>query len=152
VPGPFLDPPRGEIGDQSYRPRPCRLHPERVLDYPYDELPAEVRQQIHAWQARHDASYREVAMVPGWKVGGWPDWSVTDVLDTACHRCGGPTALLLVIDSSERDPHDRRWQPADDPNPDEAVEPTGVVVGRYGALRTFACSRCPDTPFHLDQQ
>lgn len=164
--GPVAEPPDGEVGDEDYLPRPCRLHPEQVVEYPYpQELSLDLRQRIDAWEEEgeeNDRDYVSSLMAPGWKVGGYAAWNLTDLLPTPCPNCAGPTSLLLVIDSSEYDGGTRRrWlpveeRPADgaepDPDPDTTREPTGVTVGRYGALRVFACLRCPDTPFRLDQQ
>jgi hypothetical protein len=120
--------PRGAVGNDSYVPTPCRLHPERVVEYPYpDELPDELRELADGW----DGDYVDTFMVAGWKVGGYADWSVTDVLPTPCPVCAGATELLLVVASDDE---------------------TDVTVGRWGSLRVFACLRCADTPFHLDLQ
>jgi hypothetical protein len=150
VAGPFAEPPPSEIGERLLVPTACRLHPERVVEYPFpEELPDELVERIDDW----DGDYVDLAMAPGWKVGGYANWSLTDLLDTPCPRCGGPTTLLLVIASSEYDGGTReRWQPADDPTPDKAGSPTGVTVGRWGSLRIFACLTCPDTPYTLDLQ
>ncbi|MEU6075630.1 hypothetical protein [Micromonospora sp. NPDC047074] len=142
------EPPRGEAGADEYVPRPCRLHPERIVEYPYpDELPEHLRRLVD----KHE-DYLDTFMAPGWKVGGYARWSLTDVLPTPCPRCAGPTTLALVIDSSERG--SARWQPrrADGEPDDDSYEPTEVIVGRYGALRIFVCLSCPDAPFLLDQQ
>ncbi|GAA2624758.1 hypothetical protein GCM10010399_65190 [Dactylosporangium fulvum] len=145
--GPFAEPPDGEPADDDLVPVPCRLHPQRVVEYPFpQELPDTIRSRV-------GAGYPGLALAPGWKVGGHADWSLTDLGETPCPRCAGPTDLLLVVDSKEYDGGTPdRWRLADDPDPDEAREPTGVVVGRHGALRVFVCLRCPDTPSLLDQQ
>ncbi|WP_344510933.1 hypothetical protein [Dactylosporangium maewongense] len=159
VNGPFADPPRSWIGRNDFVPVPCRLYPEQVLEYPFrQELPAGLAKRVDAWDERVDEdedgmSYVEVAMAPGWKVGGYANWSLTDLRDTRCRQCTGPTSLVLVIDSKEYDGGtQKRWQPAKDPQPTAAQQPTGLLVGRWGALRIFACLTCPDAPFTLDQQ
>ncbi|WP_433387582.1 hypothetical protein [Micromonospora sp. KLBMP9576] len=160
----LAEPPRGEVGTDRYVPRPCRLHPEQVVEYPYpDELPDDLRRLVDEDDDEDDeeadeeaeeeaeeeaADYVATFMAPGWKVGGYANWSLTDPRPTPCPRCAGPTTLTLVVDSWERGA--ARWQPPpSDGDPDEA---TGVVVGRHGALRVFACLSCPDVPFLLDQQ
>ncbi|MFF4877973.1 hypothetical protein [Micromonospora sp. NPDC000668] len=146
----LAEPPRGEVGTDGYVPRPCRLHPEQVVEYPYpEELPEDLRRLV---DEDEDEEYVDTFMAPGWKVGGYANWSLTDLGPTPCPRCAGPTTLTLVIDSSERGTE--RWQPtrADGEPDDDSYEPTGVVVGRHGALRIFACLTCPDVPFLLDQQ
>ncbi|MBB4961711.1 hypothetical protein [Micromonospora polyrhachis] len=162
----LAEPPRGDVGNDSYLPRPCRLHPEQIVEYPYPEgLPDGLRAQVDAWEEEdededEDYDYVDTFMAPGWKVGGYANWSVTDLLPTPCPRCAGPTVLALVIDSSEYDGGNRdRWRPVEEQGIDSShpdwhllQEPTGVAVGRYGALRVFVCLRCPETPFHLDVQ
>ncbi|MET7419133.1 hypothetical protein [Dactylosporangium sp. NPDC005555] len=64
---------------------PCRLHPEQVLEYPFpQELPMGLVRRIDAWDERADEdddgqTYVDLAMVPGWKVGGYANWSLTDL-------------------------------------------------------------------------
>ena len=144
---PLAVPPPSEVGDDGYVPIPCRLHPEQVVEYPYpQELPDHLQKKV-------SGSYVREAMAPGWKVGGHADWSLTDLGETPCPRCCRPTQLLLVIDSSEYDGGTaRRWRPSEDPQPEDAREPTGVRVGRWGSLLVFICLTCEDTPFLLIQQ
>ncbi|MET8834579.1 hypothetical protein ABZV78_11770 [Micromonospora sp. NPDC004540] len=141
VTDPLAAPPEGEVGDEHYLPRPCRLHPERVVDYPDPaELPAAIRDALpRAADEDEDDDDEDVAefydrwpLAFGWKVGGHPFWTLTDPTPTPCPSCAGPTRLVLTIDSTR--------------------ETTGVVVGRYGALRVFACLACPGTPVVLNQQ
>jgi hypothetical protein len=81
------------------------------------------------------------------------NWSLTDLRETRCRQCTGPASLVLVIDSKEYDGGtQKRWRPTNDPQPAAAQQPTGLLVGRWGASRIFACLTCPDTPFMLDQQ
>ncbi|MEV4510090.1 hypothetical protein AB0K00_14135 [Dactylosporangium sp. NPDC049525] len=146
---PFLAPPTGDVGEDEYVPEPCRLYPEQVVDYPFcQELPADLQDRLKA-----DERYLYSAIAPGWKVGGYASWHVTDLQATPCPQCAAPTNLLFVIDSKEYDSATREyWQPLDDPDPDDAQEPTGVIVGRYSALRIFACLTCPGTPIVTDLQ
>jgi hypothetical protein len=150
----LTEPPTGEIGNEVYRPRPCRLHPEQVVEYPYpEELPEHLREHV-------DPDYVGRFMVPGWKVGGYANWSVTDPSETPCPNCAGPTTLTLVVDSKEYDGGTRdRWRPVQeqhlewaDPERFDSQEPTGIQTGGWGALRIFTCQRCPDTPYLLDVQ
>jgi hypothetical protein len=99
-------------------------------------------------------------VAPGWKTGGWPDWSTTSPRPVDCPTCGRGMNLLLQIDSTEWDGGtDPRWQPVEDrhlrpgtPEERPAREPTGIVVGCWGALRVFVCQTCPDAPWQLDLQ
>ncbi|AGZ43044.1 hypothetical protein [Actinoplanes friuliensis] len=155
ISAPSAVPPVGEIGREALVPRPCRLHPEQVVEYPFpEELPQDLLDRVDTWDDKWpEATYVDVAMAPGWKVGGYADWSLTGLGETPCPVCAEPADLLLVIDSEEFDSTSReRWRPADDPDPESSAQPTGVVVGRWGALRIFACLRCPGTPYVVDQQ
>ncbi|MEV4628572.1 hypothetical protein AB0J90_20110 [Micromonospora sp. NPDC049523] len=153
----LAEPPTSEIGNEVYRPRPCRLHPEQVVEYPFpQELPDDLRKRVDA----AGGDYVGTFMMPGWKVGGYAKWSLTGPRDTACPNCAGPTTLTLVVDSKEYDGGTRdRWRPVEeqhlewaDPRRFESQEPTGVQVGRWGSLRVFVCLRCPQTPYLLDLQ
>ncbi|MEU8074861.1 hypothetical protein AB0B31_05375 [Catellatospora citrea] len=154
VTGPLATAPDSAVGEDHYVPRPCRLHPEQIVEYPYpQELPEPLRDQAKNWPG----DYVNIFMAPGWKVGGYAKWQLSDLLPTPCRVCAGPTRLLLVIDSGESNATPR-WQPVEEAGADprtlgyDADEPTGVVVGRWGALRVFVCPTCPGAPFRLDQQ
>jgi hypothetical protein len=153
----LAEPPRGQVGNDDYLPRPCRLNPEQVVEYPYpQELPDDLRELAEAWEG----NYLGMFMAPGWKVGGYAAWNVTDVLPTPCPQCAGATTLLLVIASAEYDGGTRqRWRPVEErhvdwDHPDRFVSqrPTGITVGRWASLRVLACFRCPGVPFRLDLQ
>jgi hypothetical protein len=116
-------------------PRPCVLAPERVVEYPWwEELPSGLRERVHAWDDANDWVYtNDLALAPGWKVGGWASWGVTDLKPMACRSCGDRPDPLVTVDSCEEDA-------------------TDVVVGRYGALRIFTCRRCPGEPPQVEIQ
>ena len=148
------------VGEAAYLPRPCVLHPERVVEYPWwQELPLQLGYQVHAWDIEHGGRYhRELATAPGWKMGGWPSWPTSDPVPMYCVRCGDVLRQLLQIDSGEWGAP-RRWRPREehDLSPDapgylDATEPTGVVVGRSGLYRLFHCVFCPDAPIRVDLQ
>jgi hypothetical protein len=84
-----------------------------VVEYPWwQDLPAGLGYDVHAWDAEHGGRYhRQLATAPGWKVGGWPAWPTTDAISLLCNGCGSPMTHLLQIDSGEwGDP--ARWQPS----------------------------------------
>ncbi len=156
------------VGHRAYLPRPCVLHPEQVVEYPWwQQLPADLGQQVRCWDAEHDGRYhRQLAAAPGWKVGGWPQWPTTDPLPLYCTGCGDPMRQLLQIDSGEwGDPG--RWCPLQE-RPLlagagtehgaaaylAAAEPTGVIAGHTGLYRIFSCPSCPGGtgPLHIDLQ
>jgi hypothetical protein len=148
------------VSEARYLPHPCVLRPERVVEYPWwQDLPAELGRRVRAWDLEHDGLYhRQLAMAPGWKVGGWPPWPTTDPVPMYCARCGTPMRHLLQIDGGEWGDR-QRWRPLEERDLDAgtagyAAEPTGVVVGRSGLYRIFHCPRCPDAPvpFRVDLQ
>jgi len=140
-------------GNDGYRPTPCALYPEQVVEYPdRDDLPADLVAAIDDSIGDSEAYQFDLSIAPGWKVGGWPNWALTDKQPTECDTCDQPTILLLTIDSSEGD---GRWQPIEERGlgRDEArSEPTGIEVGRWGSLQIFVCTTCPDYPVRLDIQ
>jgi hypothetical protein len=139
------------VGEAAYLPRPCVLHPEQVVEYPWwQDLPLQLGYQVHAWDREHGGRYhRELATAPGWKVGGWPSWPTSDPVPMYCPLCGAALRLLLQLDSGEWGAP-RRWRPLEDG--DDGAEPTGVVVGRTGLYRLFHCFFCPDAPIRVDVQ
>ena len=152
------------VGHPAYLPRPCVLHPEQVVEYPWwQQLPADLGQQVRRWDAEHEGRYhRQLATAPGWKVGGWPQWPTTDPLPLYCTRCGEPMRQLLQIDSGEwGDPE--RWCPLQERALRAgagtehgaaaclaATEPTGVIAGHTGLYRIFTCPSCPSCPDWTD--
>ncbi|GAA3234245.1 hypothetical protein ACFO1B_23790 [Dactylosporangium siamense] len=134
--------PVSEVDHPRYALRTCRLSPERVVEHaPLAELPPRLRQEVESWNANYDA----LAVAPGWKAGGYTTWPTTGFRPTPCSTCAGRTRLALVIATSECG---GGWSSGDR----EPDEPTGVLIGHYGAMRIFVCVRCPGTPFIEDIQ
>ncbi|KAB7835557.1 hypothetical protein [Streptomyces mobaraensis] len=129
----MLDPPQPDRADEGYLPRPCVLDPVEVVDLPdQEELPDDLRAEAERWAEAHGAEYhRALACRPGWKVGGWPSWHLTDLMPIDC-TCGARMQLLLTVDSDD-----------DGPN---------VCVGRYGELRVFTCPADRSHPVRLNIQ
>ncbi|MEU6218703.1 hypothetical protein ABZ845_14460 [Streptomyces sp. NPDC047022] len=86
-------------------PRPCTVHPERVVEYPWwEELPAGLRKRLEDSEELHSLYWGE-SLTGGWKVGGSKSWASGDMprsLD--CPECGAPLVLLLQVDSYEHLP------------------------------------------------
>ncbi|WP_329201420.1 MULTISPECIES: hypothetical protein [unclassified Streptomyces] len=106
-----------DADEYLYVPEPCVLAPEQVTEYPDSlELPEELKQQITdpaAWRAAgivvDDADSRELydnalSHAPGWKIGGWASWGLTDPVPRFCVACGTAMTPLLTIASSEWHP------------------------------------------------
>ncbi|MBG0817877.1 hypothetical protein [Planomonospora sp. ID82291] len=177
--GPVLTaPPLPHTADERYLPRPCVLHPERVVEYPwYEQLPPELAERVRLFDdegtvdghplAEHlaEITYTEhLSVAPGWKVGGWACWPLTGPMAMRCPSCRCDCDLLLTIASTEWKASDAlRWRPVEHrrqagadgaPVGTEAGpgEPTGVQVGRYGRLHVFTCPACPGSPPLLSLQ
>lgn len=141
------------VGDAGYVPEPCVLHPEEVQEHEYlGLLDDELRERIEEWdeaseEADDDAPLYQydLSIPPGWKVGGFASWHVTDPHPMVCD-CGTPMQVLVTIASSEWDGGNRSWVPVEDRdalNVRGASTPTKVLVGRSGSLRIFTCPADP---------
>ncbi|WP_422519948.1 hypothetical protein [Streptomyces sp. 5.8] len=162
--GTVLDsPPRpSEVNDQ-YIPEPCVLAPEQIIEYPnFLELDEELQQQLSdpsTWQAAGaavDDAYdgfpadfysHELSEAPGWKVGGWAPWGLTDPIARFCINCGTAMTPLLTIASDECRDYRRSWGPNEDQNipefdADKVSNPPGIQVSGGNHLQLYICSTC----------
>lgn len=166
--------------DEWYVPEPCALAPERITEYPCTaaELGEELWQRlgdVSRWQAAGvtpaafrpsgaksgshvsypDSFYRrELSVAPGWKVGGWPPWGVTDPCIRFCAACDAEMVPLLTVASGEWDSGNRGWVPREDQavaalGRADGSNPPEVVVGRSNHLQLYVCPRSPEHP-HTD--
>lgn len=127
-----VDPPKPSRHYESgYLPRACVLALERVVDFPYrDELPNELQPELQRLVAETGPDGKDViTRILGWKVGGWPTWHLSEPFPHECETCEAPLVLLFTIASDTA---------------------TGVVVGRFGELRIFACPADQRHPFQAD--
>ena len=161
-----LDAPPAPVvaSEETYLPRPCVLHPEQVTEYPWwQELPDELERQVRDFDDTRrfgENSYFSVSQAPGWKVGGYASWELTDLVRIDCPHCQQSMELLLTVDSAESGAggswlpvEDSNLQPSRiDPEWTAAHEPTSVSVGRHGRLRIFVCLSCPGTPIRQNLQ
>ncbi|MFJ3880247.1 hypothetical protein ACIPW5_22665 [Streptomyces sp. NPDC090077] len=150
----------------DYLPDPCLLAPEQVTEYPNPmELSRELREQVgdrNQWQAAGPAvgsSYgpapeefylNHLSVSPGWKVGGWSNWGLTDPVPRRCPACDTGMDPLLTIASTEWDGGSESWAPVEDragdlPRGSPPANFTGVVLaGGYG----MQIHLCPASPLH----
>ncbi|WP_416975778.1 hypothetical protein [Streptomyces sp. 4F14] len=149
----LTEPPRPSEPNTWYVPKPCVLAPEQVTEYPHLlELSAEQQQRI-AEAVEADESYEaeeiyrnELSVAPGWKVGGWPSWGLTDPIARFCIHCGTRMTPLLTIASHEWHPDNRTWIPYEDQAQDDAdANPPGVTVIDANRLQLYVC---PEHPYH----
>ncbi|MFC5890969.1 hypothetical protein RMN57_00540 [Kitasatospora sp. CM 4170] len=148
----------------GYEPEPCTVAPERITEYPNPlDLDRELRQQlegVRSWQAPgaddvcalapNDSYGNDLSMAPGWKVGGWPPWGLTDPIARFCTVCGAGMSPLLTIASHEWDGSGHSWVPYEDQSlpldkPDVA-NPPRVHISRTNNLQLYVCPESPDHP------
>ncbi len=149
---PLQTAPEPPVVNDSYLPNPCAVHPEQVREYQYGGLlPEDLDARISAWEeaAQDDEDEDEVrgdgfsyqydlSLAPGWKVGGFASWSLTDPLPMNCDECRAPMTLLFTADSSEWQGTESSWRPVEEPE-DTSPDPTNVTIGRGYALYVFRC-------------
>ncbi|MFE7632622.1 hypothetical protein ACFU7Z_01275 [Kitasatospora sp. NPDC057518] len=151
------------VESDRFVPEPCVLHPEQVATYPFAGLlPEDLCARLDAWDEAQEEAARstdgrsvqpigyqyDLSVPPGWRVGGFASWHATDPYPMDCQTCGTPMHLLLTIDSSEWDGGSGSWKPLEDRDlpTHRSATPTGITVGRFGELNTFACPNDPGHP------
>nr|WP_308401642.1 hypothetical protein [Streptomyces roseoverticillatus] len=108
-----------------------------------------------SWAPYPDSFYgSQLSVAPGWKVGGWPGWGLTDPIARFCTACGAKMAPLLTIASCEWDSSNMGWVPYEDQAlgslDDSCVaNPPKVKVSRTNRLQLYVCPESPDHP-HTD--
>lgn len=159
------------IQSAGYLPQPCLLSPEVVTEYPDSEdLEHEVRRQLktcRTWQVAaepdewdegdltpEDVYNSSLSVAPGWKIGGWTRWGLSDPHPRLCGACGAPMDSLLTIASSEWGETSKSWIPHEDrevsasslnPYPEQ---PTRVQIADGNNLHLYACPASLEHP-HL---
>ncbi|GAA2214788.1 hypothetical protein GCM10009850_102540 [Nonomuraea monospora] len=145
----------------GYVPEPCLIDPEQVTEYPdLMELSEESQERLadwNAWQAAGaapDGSYAPapqefygdaLSVAPGWKVGGWASWGLTDPVPQHCRVCGAPMAPLLTIATGEWDDSKQSWIPYEDRTAGHG-HPTAVQIGRGYSQQLYVCPTTPEHP------
>ncbi|MFC9187744.1 hypothetical protein [Streptomyces cyaneofuscatus] len=89
----------------------------------------------------------DLSIAPGWKVGGFASWHLTDPAPVDCHVCGTAMPPLLTVDQWECDGASHSWLPIEDRDAENdpcVINPVGVYLGR-GLMRVHTC---PTDPFH----
>jgi hypothetical protein len=143
--------PEPPVVNEDYLPTPCVLHPEQVREYQYaDLLPDDLNARITAWEsAEREVSglnYQyDLSLAPGWKVGGYANWSLTDPHPMNCAECGTAMTLLFTADSGEWNGTGCSWRPIEEPA-DASPDTTDVTIGRGYALYVFRCPVSFDHP------
>ena len=150
VTGPTADPPPTDQALPGYVPVPCRVFPERVMEFPPEGLlPASVRARV----ARLDNYDVNLSTCPGMKVGGWPCWATQDQ-STACDHCRRPTDFLLAVSGAEwGDASWKRWMPTEEqrsrsPDADRGYgQAAGLALNK--PVNVYVCRRCDGWPIRV---
>jgi len=145
-------------------PAACVLDPERVVEYPVQELPRAVRDEIGDEIERIEEetgwSYDDdLSVASGTKVGGYPGWTQDGVWPEC--DCGAVMHHVVTVASWEFSTgNEKRWIPLEDrvamaewrwdapaDHPAHRVKnPTGLMLGDVGGIYLFVCTVCPDRP------
>ncbi|GIF73358.1 hypothetical protein [Asanoa siamensis] len=137
--------PEPPVAHDEYLPVPCVVHPEQVREYQYGGLlPDDLDARITAWDDDDRYDF-ELSLAPGWKVGGFANWSLSDPEPMDCADCGTAMTLLLTVDCGEWSTEGESWRPIEDP-PGTSANPADVVIGRGYALQIFRCPASFDHP------
>ncbi|MFF5229499.1 hypothetical protein [Dactylosporangium sp. NPDC000521] len=138
--------PEPAVVNAAYLPTPCVVHPEQVREYPYSGLlPAALGARIAAGRTPGGSYQYDLSLAPGWKVGGFANWSLTDPRPVDCGECGTAMTLLFTADSSEWHGTGGSWRPVEEP-PGASSAPTDVSIGRGYALYVFRCPQSYEHP------
>lgn len=177
---PRTEPPSLEYAYPGYVPRPCRLFPERVTEFPgWRDLAVEVRERLPVtlpgdlvarlkpldWMYRGinysqpDDVYKFVfhPNYMGCKIGGWPRWN-RDPEWPDCPECGRRMGFLLQVDAGEEASvvTPIQEQPLKDAPDDKALtnalNAPGLILISEGTVYLFVCRQCDSWPVrHVGQ-
>jgi hypothetical protein len=141
----------------DYVPKPCVIHPERVIEYPALAMLDEgLRQRIEAWEecerskagsANYDY-FSDLSVAPGWKVGGWARWGFRDPWPIIC-TCGIEMEPLLTIASGEWSSDNGSWIPIEDQAlaADVWKVGPGVLIRSGYDMQIYRCPVSVDHPY-----
>ncbi|WP_327412068.1 DUF1963 domain-containing protein [Streptomyces sp. NBC_01233] len=157
--GPTPAPAAAGLPDGWY-PAPCVVHPERVTEYPRNDLSRDLEEAL---EDRFEALLAETGLrysshladAPGIKLGGYPGWRQEPCWPD-CETCGGRMEHLLTVTEGEFDNESwRTWLPEEDRAAEEtetrwlweseAFNPT--LLDTCGVnVYVFECRTCPHRP------
>ena len=149
------------VEKQDYVVCPCRLNPERVIEFPHgDEFDTRLRTVLAEVENEYTKVvdyFRSLGPATGWKVGGWIDW-IHWPKYPVCDSCGKPMQHLLTISSSEWncDQADRmRWLCIEERDAYQKAlsskdvrarlalqMPADIMIGDMGNEYLFICYDC----------
>jgi hypothetical protein len=137
----------------DFLPLPCRLAPERMLEFPaWEILPRPMRDRVAAAVPGGEAAYRHLLSVaPGTKVGGYaPAAALPEAKPPACPTCSWGMDYLLTVAEAEWDGATApRWKPAEDTQVSPQRTADGLSLGPAAGCSLFVCRRCEGWPVAL---
>lgn len=153
----LLAPPEpAAVDGVAYVPEPCLIHPEEVIEYPSSlELGREMRERLDRWAIDElGIEYQNLCIAPGFKVGGYINWGMTDPYPNPCPTCGTPTEPLLTIHGTEWYFDIHHWIPYEDqadnlawgPVQGGPNSPTRICVSDANAQIIRVCPTSPEHP------
>jgi hypothetical protein len=107
--------PDGEFSEFGYLPSPCRVAPERVVEFPdWQDLPSDdLRERITAWQQGQEWMYGpHLSTAPGTKIGGWVSW-IQGAVQPECDRGHRMDHLLTVASGEFGNQSWKTWMPVE---------------------------------------
>jgi hypothetical protein len=143
-----------------YVPIPCRLFPERLLEFPdWNSLPpsAETLGKLEKWKFEgQQLAGRELyeqcrTAALGTKVGGYPLW-LGEARPPSCEQCKWGMDYLLTIASHDWGTTARGAPQEEAPRASEPeaisgwAKASGLQLPGSGHRHVFVCRRCPDWP------
>ncbi|WP_030296914.1 hypothetical protein [Streptomyces katrae] len=121
----------------------------------YEEYEAAMAAARAGEDGENEVTYRgDLSIPPGWKVGGFASWHLTDPVHIGCEVCGATMPPLLTVAGGEWDGASESWIPLEDRDsvPDDRIsDPAGVYLGR-GLMRVHTCPATPTHPHRLSFQ
>ncbi|MEU1125353.1 hypothetical protein ABZ371_17765 [Streptomyces sp. NPDC005899] len=96
----------------------------------------------------------DLSIAPGWKVGGFASWHLTDPAPVDCAVCDAAMPPLLTVAAGEYDGASRSWLPIEDRDAGHdphVITPSDVYLGR-GLMRVHTCPADPGHPHRLSFQ
>ncbi|MFC3452894.1 hypothetical protein [Amycolatopsis speibonae] len=103
------------LSDDGSLPVPCRISPERVVEFPgWEDLPSDdLRERLETWEKGQEWRYgRHLSVAPGTKVGGWVSW-IQSPVRPECDRDHRMDHLLTVASSECGSDAWQAWMPVE---------------------------------------
>jgi len=141
--------PNTEAAFMNYVPVPCRLFPERVLEFPdWSAIPASLETRAKLEQAIGQEKYESARTAAvGNKAGGYPVWR-GNAQPPSCDTCKWGMDYLLTIANNDFD--DAHVPVEEEKLPREGYSrATGLKLPGSGVANVYICRRCQHWPIKI---